>query len=50
MLKINQLELQVTQLTTQLVTQLSKKRHMGNEISIKDEYVLNLSFIDVVLK
>nr|DAQ16825.1 MAG TPA: hypothetical protein [Caudoviricetes sp.] len=29
MLKINQLELQVTQLTTQLVTQLSKKTTHG---------------------
>lgn len=37
MLKINQLESQVTQLTTQLVTQSSKKRHTGDTNTKKDK-------------
>ena len=37
MLKINQLEYQVTQLTTQLVTQPSKKRHTGDTNTKKEE-------------
>ena len=37
MLKINQLELQVTQLTTQLVTQSYKKRHTGDTNTKKDK-------------
>ena len=37
MLKINQLESLVTQLTTQLVTQSSKKRHTGDTNTKKDK-------------